>query len=185
MNSLGVSDWIEVSQERINTFAEATGDFQWIHVDTAKAAKELPTGATIAHGFLTLSLVAGLPVFEVGNLKNAINYGCNKVRFTNMVPAGSRVRLRQTLQSAEDMPGGGVRTVCESVMEIELDEWIEESWTARRPWSELAADFDGWHEDILAIIERARRFEFEPSIFEQVLHLVIRETEAGMSVAIT
>jgi acyl dehydratase len=116
---LGVSDWVEVGQDRIDRFAEATGDYQWIHIDRARAAEALPTGTTIAHGFLTLSLIAGLPVFEVKNLKNAINYGANKVRFTNMVPSGSRVRLRQTLKSAEDMPGDGVRAIAESVIEIE------------------------------------------------------------------
>ena len=116
---LGVSDWTEVSQARIDKFAEAAGDFQWIHIDSEKAAQELPTGKTIAHGFLTLSLVAGLPTFEVRNVKNAINYGCNKVRFTNMVPSGSKVRLRQTLKSVEDMPNAGVRAISESVVEIE------------------------------------------------------------------
>ncbi len=116
---LGVSDWIEVSQERIDKFADATGDYQWIHIDPARAAKELPTGSTIAHGFLTLSLVAGLPTFTVARVRNAINYGCNKVRFTNMVPVGSRVRLRQTLKSADDVPGDGVRIIAESVIEID------------------------------------------------------------------
>jgi acyl dehydratase len=116
---LGVSDWTEVTQARIDKFAEATGDFQWIHIDQAKAAAELPTGTTIAHGFLTLSLVAGLPVFEVAKMTNAINCGCNKVRFTNMVPAGSKVRLRQTLKSAEDVQNNGVRIIADSVIEIE------------------------------------------------------------------
>lgn len=116
---LGVSDWVEITQERIDGFAKATGDFQWIHVDAAKAAAELPTGKPIAHGFLTLSLVAGLPVFRVAHVRNGINYGCNRVRFTNMVPVGARVRLRQTLKAADDMPGDGVRTVAESVIEIE------------------------------------------------------------------
>ncbi len=116
---LGVSDWADITQERINTFAEATGDFQWIHIDAARAAAALPTKSTIAHGFLTLSMAAGLPVFEVESLSNAINYGCNKVRFTNMVPVGSRVRLRQTLKEAEDVKGGGIRTIVESTVEIE------------------------------------------------------------------
>ena len=116
---LGVSDWALIDQARIDKFAEATGDFQWIHIDQARAAEALPTGTTIAHGFLTLSMVAGLPVFTVENFTNAINYGCNKVRFTNMVPAGSRVRLRQTLKSAEDVANNGVRCITESVMEIE------------------------------------------------------------------
>ena len=116
---LGVSEWTLVDQARIDKFAEATGDFQWIHIDQARAAQALPTGTTIAHGFLTLSMVAGLPVFTVEHFSNAINYGCNKVRFTNMVPEGSRVRLRQKLLSAEDVANNGVRCVTESVIEIE------------------------------------------------------------------
>lgn len=116
---LGVSDWVLVDQDRIDRFAAATGDFQWIHVDRARAAAELPTGTTIAHGFLTLSMVAGMPTFRVAHVKNGINYGCNKVRFTNMVPVGSRVRLRQTLASADDVQGGGVRIATESVVEID------------------------------------------------------------------
>lgn len=119
---LGVTDWVDVGQDRIDTFAEATGDFQWIHVDKARAAAALPTGTTIAHGFLSLAMIAGMPTFEVVNLKNAINYGCNKVRFTNMVPAGSRIRVRQTLLSADDAKGGGVRVIAETHVEIEGQE---------------------------------------------------------------
>ena len=119
---LGVSDWVTVDQERINKFAEATGDFQWIHVDVERAKRELPTKNTIAHGYLTLSLIAGLKTFEVANRSRGINYGSNKVRFTNMVPAGARVRLRQTLKSVEETKDGGFRTTMESVMEIEGQE---------------------------------------------------------------
>jgi len=116
---MGVSDWVTVDQARIDKFAEATGDFQWIHVDVERAKREMPGGKTIAHGFLTLSLIAGLPVWRVEKLSRGINYGLNKVRFTSPVPAGSRVRLRQTCLSAEDVAGGGVRVTCESVIEIE------------------------------------------------------------------
>lgn len=119
---LGVSDWLLVDQARIDRFAEATNDFQWIHVDPERAARELPGGTTIAHGFLTLSLVAGLPTFEILRTSRMINYGANRVRFTNMVPAGSRVRVRQRLAEAEDVKGGGVRVVCESTVEIEGQE---------------------------------------------------------------
>ena len=116
---LGVSEWLTVDQERINKFAEATGDFQWIHVDVERAKRELPTKNTIAHGYLTLSLIAGLRTFEVKNRSRGVNYGSNKVRFTNMVPAGARVRLRQTLKAVEQTKDGGFRTTMESVMEIE------------------------------------------------------------------
>ncbi len=82
---IGVSDWVEVSQDRINRFADATGDHQWIHVDVERAKKEMPGGKTIAHGFLTLSLIPMLnhQISHINNVKRGINYGCNKVRFTN------------------------------------------------------------------------------------------------------
>ena len=103
-----VTDWVVVSQERIDRFAEATGDFQWIHVDTERAAKESPFGGTIAHGFLTLSLLGKfyqddvqLPFCDMG-----INYGLNKVRFTNPVRSGSRVRGRFVLSSLTDIDKG-------------------------------------------------------------------------------
>ena len=116
---LGVSDWIVVDQDRIDGFAEATEDRQWIHIDTERAKTDMPGGKTIAHGFLTLSLTAGLMVFAVPGASRAINYGLNKVRFTNMVPAGSKVRLRQALISTEPVKGGGVRCVVGSTIEIE------------------------------------------------------------------
>ena len=116
---LGVSDWVLIDQERINRFADATDDHQWIHLDAERAAKELPTKSTIAHGYLTMSLVAGLPVFRIKNVSNMINYGANRLRFTNMVPVNSRVRLRTKLAAADDMKGGGVRLTCEQTMEIE------------------------------------------------------------------
>ena len=91
---IGVSDWVEISQERIDQFAEATGDHQWIHVDVERAKKDMPGGKTIAHGYLTLSLIPMLnhQISHINNVRNGINYGCNKVRFTSPVRRGSRVR---------------------------------------------------------------------------------------------
>ena len=99
---VGVSDWIVVDQERINRFAAATDDFQWIHVDEDRAAKELPQGKTIAHGYLTLSLIPSLTgnFIKVENLERAINFGSNKVRFYTPVPVGARVRARAVLKQA-------------------------------------------------------------------------------------
>ncbi|MFO1188238.1 MAG: MaoC family dehydratase [Alphaproteobacteria bacterium] len=118
---LGVSDWVTVDQDRIDQFADATGDHQWIHVDVERARREFPLKTTIAHGFLTLSLVAGLTpeVYRIERTSRSINYGLNKVRFTNMVPAGARVRLRQTLRGADDVDAGGIKLTVESVIEIE------------------------------------------------------------------
>jgi acyl dehydratase len=116
---LGISEWVLIDQERINRFADATNDHQWIHLDAERAARELPTKSTIAHGFLTLSLIAGLPTFEIKKSSNMINYGINRVRFTNMVPVDSRVRLRTKLLAADEMKGNGVRLNCEQTIEIE------------------------------------------------------------------
>lgn len=116
---LGVSDWIVIDQQRINRFADATDDHQWIHLDAERAAKELPTKSTIAHGYLTMSLIAGLPVFKITKTSNMINYGANKLRFTNMVPVDSKVRLRTKLLAADEVKGGGVRLTCEQTIEIE------------------------------------------------------------------
>jgi acyl dehydratase len=93
---IAVSDWLDVTQERIDRFAEATGDRQWIHVDTARAAAQSPFKSTIAHGFLTLSLVSALgqSAMRFDGLRMAINYGLNRVRFVSPVPAGSRIRGR-------------------------------------------------------------------------------------------
>ena len=104
---LGHSDWLEITQDRINLFADATDDHQWIHVDPERAASG-PFGRTIAHGYLTLSLVAGLTsqLIEVHNIKMAINYGTNKVRFPSPVPVGSRIRASARILSVEDVPGG-------------------------------------------------------------------------------
>ncbi len=106
---VAVGDWLEVAQDRINLFAEATGDHQWIHLDVARARNESPYGTTIAHGFLTLSLLSYLMSQAVQiklPIKMGINYGLNKVRFPSAVPAGSKVRARATLQSLEEIPGG-------------------------------------------------------------------------------
>lgn len=99
---LGVSGWITVEQSRIDGFADATGDHQWIHVDVERARADSPFGAPIAHGFLTLSLVPGLSkdIYRVDNARMGINYGLNKVRFLAPVPVGSRVRLRSELVAA-------------------------------------------------------------------------------------
>ncbi|MGE4651637.1 MAG: MaoC family dehydratase [Myxococcota bacterium] len=104
---LGHSDWLEVEQARINLFADATDDHQWIHVDLEKA-REGPFGGPIAHGYLTLSLVNHfLPqLIEVRGAKMGINYGCNKVRFPAPVPAGSRIRATGQITEVENVPGG-------------------------------------------------------------------------------
>ena len=104
----GVSDWVAIDQDRINKFADATGDHQWIHVDVARAAKEMPGGKTIAHGYLTLSLIPWLTgdFLNIAGMTRGINYGSNKIRFTNMVPVGSRVRARSKLTAVEPKAGG-------------------------------------------------------------------------------
>ncbi|PSR67418.1 dehydratase [Nocardia sp. MDA0666] len=111
---LGVSDWLQVDQDRIDTFADATGDHQWIHVDAEQAAQG-PYGHTIAHGFLTLSLLVPLTnqATTVGGITMGINYGLNKVRFITPVPSGGRIRARVHLDSVSEIPGGiqAVRTV--------------------------------------------------------------------------
>lgn len=104
---LGTSPWHEITQEDVNKFADATGDHQWIHVDPERA-KNGPFGTTIAHGFLTLSLVAkfGFEVYTVNNLAMIVNYGCNKVRFPAAVPVGSKVRGSVKIDSCEQKPSG-------------------------------------------------------------------------------
>jgi acyl dehydratase len=120
---MGTSDWVLVDQDRINKFADATGDHQWIHVDVERAKKELPGGKTIAHGYLTLSLIPmlGSEILRVTGVTRGINYGSNKVRFTNMVPVGSRVRARQKLL-AVDPKAGGLQLTNEITIEIEGQE---------------------------------------------------------------
>ncbi|MFD6859805.1 MaoC family dehydratase [Rhodococcus sp. NPDC060090] len=121
---LGLSSWITVGQDRIDTFADATDDHQWIHIDPERAAKESPFGGPIAHGYLTLSLIIPMwyEVLKVDSVTLALNYGLDKVRFTNPVPAGGRVRLDATLKSLEDLPTGGVQIVIEGVIELENSE---------------------------------------------------------------
>ena len=101
-SELGVSDWLEIDQKRVNNFADVTGDHHWIHIDVERAKKESPYGAPIAHGFLTLSLIPALSKdnFRVQNATLAINYGLNKVRFLSAVPVGSRIRVRSELADA-------------------------------------------------------------------------------------
>ena len=105
---LAVSDWLTVTQERINLFADATDDHQWIHVDPARAAKESPFGGTVAHGFLTLSLLPRLAqdTLVLPAAKLVVNYGLNRVRFPSPVRAGQRVRARFSPAAIEDVPGG-------------------------------------------------------------------------------
>ena len=104
---VGISPWVEIAQSRIDQFAEATGDFQWIHVDQERA-KQSPFGGTIAHGFLTLSMLPKLSesTFEFSDRKMGVNYGLNQVRFTAPVPAGARIRGRFTLARYEKLEGG-------------------------------------------------------------------------------
>ncbi|WP_233886090.1 MaoC family dehydratase [Paraburkholderia flagellata] len=119
---LGVSDWVVVDQERIDAFAECTGDRQWIHVDVERAKRESPFGGTIAHGYLTLSLLASLAM-EIGivpkDASAGLNYGLDKVRFMTPVKAGARVRNRVTLESAESKGGGRVLVKTMNTLEIE------------------------------------------------------------------
>jgi acyl dehydratase len=106
---VGQSDWLAVTQEMIDAFADLTHDHQWIHVDRQRAARESPFKTTIAHGFLTLSLVTHLHTQSVevtGDRRMGINYGLNRVRFTNPVRAGARIRSRSAVKSVEDIPGG-------------------------------------------------------------------------------
>lgn len=115
---IGASDWLLITQERVNQFADATGDHQWIHIDVERATREI--GGPIAHGFLTLSLVPFLSaqVMRVSGVTRGINYGTDKVRFTNMVRVGARVRLVQKLLSAEPK-AGGLMIKMECTVEVE------------------------------------------------------------------
>jgi acyl dehydratase len=117
---LGYSQWLEITQERINLFADATGDHQWIHVDPARA-KTGPFGACIAHGYLTLSLVnMFLPeIVEVRGIRMGVNYGADKVRFPAPVPVGSRIRGSGELVNVEDVKGGAVQATIRVTVEVE------------------------------------------------------------------
>jgi len=117
---IGTSDWVTVDQARIDRFADATGDQQWIHVDPVRAAAG-PYGATIAHGYLTLSLLPHLfeSGFAIDDQRMAVNYGLNRVRFLTPVRSGSRVRGRFTLRSYEPLDGGGAQLTLEATVELE------------------------------------------------------------------
>jgi acyl dehydratase len=129
---IAVSDWFEVTQAHIDEFAEATGDRQWIHVDPERAARESPYGRTVAHGFLTLSLLAHLyqETVTVTGLRMGINYGFNRVRFTGPVPSGARIRARFRLAALEDVPNGvqmtwDVKVECEGAERpVLVAEWL-------------------------------------------------------------
>ncbi|WP_433790605.1 MaoC family dehydratase [Actinoplanes sp. CA-252034] len=117
---LGHSGWLEITQERVNTFADATGDHQWIHVDVERA-RTGPFGAPIAHGYLTLSLV--IPLFsdllQVDGIKLGVNYGLEKVRFPSPVKVGARIRLAASVVSVEDVAGNGVQSTFDFTVEVE------------------------------------------------------------------
>ena len=118
---VGVSDWVLIDQDRVNKFADATGDHQWIHVDVERATKEI--GGPIAHGYLTLSLIPflGVGLLKVNGVTRGINYGSDKVRFTSMVRVGKRVRMRQKLLACEPK-AGGLQMKNECTIEIEGEE---------------------------------------------------------------
>ncbi|MCZ8141491.1 MAG: MaoC family dehydratase [Acetobacteraceae bacterium] len=118
---LGVSDWLEVTQDLIDHFAEVTGDHQWIHVDVERAKREMPGGKTIAHGYLLLSLLPklGAGIYKLSWPTRSINYGSDKVRIVNPVKAGARIRLRQSLVAVEDGAPGAHRITVRQTLEIE------------------------------------------------------------------
>jgi acyl dehydratase len=118
---LGVSDWKEIDQKRIDAFADVTEDHQWIHIDVERAKKESPYGTTIAHGFLTLSLIPALSKdnFRVENAKMAINYGLNKVRFLAAVPSGGRIRVRSELVDAAQVNDSMVNLTVRHTIELD------------------------------------------------------------------
>lgn len=120
---LGYTEWREVTQEMINTFADATDDQQWIHTDPERA-KDGPFGAPIAHGFLTLSLIIPFwsELFDVTGVKTKVNYGLDKVRFTSPVKVGSRIRMKGTIADVQEVKGNGLHLVTEAVIEIEGEE---------------------------------------------------------------
>lgn len=121
---LGVSNWLTVTQEMINDFANATNDHQWIHVDVDRAKVSLPQGKTIAHGFLTLSLASGFffELLSIEDATNSINYGLNKARFLVAVKSGSRIRMSGKIANVEEMPSGGVKLFMECTIELEGEE---------------------------------------------------------------
>jgi acyl dehydratase len=120
---IGVSEWLEVTQEQIDQFADATNDHQWIHVDVDRAKKEMPGSKTIAHGYLTLSMIPTMSssFIEFKNLERAINYGVNRVRFTNPVPVNSKIRVRATVVRVRQR-SGAVHVIGETTVEIQGEE---------------------------------------------------------------
>lgn len=120
---LGYTDWMEISQERVDTFAEAASDHQWIHTDPERA-KDGPFGAPIAHGFLTLSLIIPFwsELFDVTGVKTKVNYGLDKVRFTSPVTVGSRIRMQITVKEVSEVKGNGLHLVADGTIEIEGQE---------------------------------------------------------------
>ncbi len=120
---LGVSNWIVIDQGRINKFADATDDHQWIHTDPERCAREFPLGTTCAHGYLTLSIIPALidDIVKVEGLVQIVNYGLNKVRFRAMVPAGSKIRLKVVLQSAKKR-AGALQAIMECYIEMQGQE---------------------------------------------------------------
>jgi acyl dehydratase len=119
--SLGTSDWITISQERINTFADATGDHQWIHCDTERAERDSPFKSTIAHGYLTVSLVPTLlsELMIVNHCDTVINTGIEKMRLSTAVLSGARVRMTASIKDTRDMPKGGIRATISVRLEVE------------------------------------------------------------------
>lgn len=117
---VGLSDWVVIDQQKIDRFAKATGDFQWIHVDADRARKELPDGKTIAHGYFTLALIPALTgdFIQVENLARAINFGCNKIRFYTPVPVDSRVRARAKVLQARKR-ANALHVISEVRIEVE------------------------------------------------------------------
>ena len=120
---VGYSDWMEITQERVDAFADATGDHQWIHVDPERA-QDGPFGAPIAHGFLTLSLIIPFwsELFDVTDVKTKVNYGLDKVRFTSPVKVGARVRMTVTITEVSEVKGNGLHLVADATIEIEGEE---------------------------------------------------------------
>jgi acyl dehydratase len=118
---LGVSDWVTVTQETIDAFADATGDHQWIHCDVERAKRESPFKGTIAHGYLTLSLAPALmpQVVQVEGVRMGVNYGVEKMRLPAPVPAGARLRMAADLKDVREMPGGGARAIFGLSFEVE------------------------------------------------------------------
>ncbi|MCK0517381.1 MaoC family dehydratase [Williamsia sp. DF01-3] len=118
--TLGASDWLAVTQERVNQFGAATGDNQWIHVDVERAQAESPFGGPIVHGYLTLSLLPmfGAQVYSIEGAKMGINYGSNRVRFPAPVPVGAQIRLLSTLTDVADIKDGSLQLTVEQIVEI-------------------------------------------------------------------